>query len=98
MVGLGTPAMLSTGICIIHMVLILVRQRIWCRGLFQRFALVAAMVLWLVGTILYIVTYMRVESNASQTSIEEGFALAIAMALLQIGHCVLGNIAISKLL
>jgi len=96
MTSLGTPAILFTGMCFLHLVLLLVRRRSCCRGLCMRFGLVAAMALWVMGTVMYLVAYWSVQSEA-RTSIEEGFSLAIVVAMLQLGHCVLGNAAITKL-
>lgn len=96
MIGLGTPAMLATGLCFIRMVVLLVRRIRLCRELILRFVLVAVMVLWVTGTVLYISTYWDVQSD-TETDVEEGFSLAIVVAMLQVVHCVLGNVAVSKL-
>jgi hypothetical protein len=58
---------------------------------------VIAIAPWVVGTVYYMVAYMRVKNDAPGTAIKEGFALAIVVAILQIGHFVVGNIVASKL-
>jgi hypothetical protein len=98
MKGMGITSIISTALCILRMVLLLVRPRRCCKGLFMRIGMVVAMILWVIGTVVYVADYASVKEDASGSSIRAGLGLAIAVAVLQIINCVLGNIAVSKLL
>lgn len=95
--GVGITSTLSTALCILRMVLLLVRPRRCCKGLFMRIGMVVAMIFWVIGTVVYVGYYASVKEDASDSSIRGGLGLAIAVAVLQIINCVIGNIAVSKL-
>ena len=95
--GMGITATLSTALCIVRMVLLLLRPRRCCKGLFARIGMVVAMMFWVIGTIIYASYYASVKEDESDSSIRAGLGLAIAVGVLQIINCILGNIAISKL-
>lgn len=96
--GIGITSIISSALSILRMVLMLVRQRSCCKGLFMRISLVVAMALWVLGTFVYVGNYGSINNGASKSSFGPGLGLAIAICVLQVFKCVLGNIAISKLI
>ena len=95
--GLGIAATISTGVSILRMFLLIIRPRRWCRGLIMRLSLLFATMMWLAGTIIYIGIYAAVHSDASKSKIGPGLSLAIAIAVILMVNCVLGNVVVSKL-
>ena len=97
MQGMGISATIATGLCILRMLLLLWRPRRWCKGLFMRIGLVVAMAMWVFGTCVYVGYYASISDNSSDTSMGPGLGLAIAVSVLQIVNCGVGNLAVSKL-
>jgi len=98
MQGIGITSIVSSVLSIIRMVILLVRRRSCCKGLFARLTLVVAMFFWAIGTITYVSYYAQINNGASDSSIGPGLGLAIAVCVLQILKCIIGNIAISRLI
>lgn len=97
MQGLGITACISTALCILRMVLLLLSPRRCCKGLFLRIGMVLAAVFWVLGTLVYVGLYAKVRDNSSDSGVGPGLGLAIAVAVLQLINCGIGNLAVSKL-
>ena len=96
--GLGIAATTLTGLGLLHMVLLLVRPKRFWKGRVMRAVLLAGMLLWGIGAFMYVGYYVRItEKSLLYTSVGPGLGIAIAVTVLHLISCVLGNIAISKL-
>jgi len=95
--GLGIAATTLTGLGLLHMVLLLVRPKRFWKGRVMRAVLLVGMLLWGIGVFIYVGYYVRITEKSLYTSVGPGLGIAIAVTVLHLISCVLGNIAISKL-
>ena len=96
--GMGITAAVCTGICLLLILLILLRPNITKRiQIIVRLAMCATAIIWAVGTFLYLGFFFEVVDDATDSSINLGLLLALAITILQIINCVLGNLAVTRL-
>jgi len=94
---LGALAIVFTGISAICMiVLAFSHKRII--AILTKILLPMGMVMWVIGTVVYIGLFAEVSNNASnKTAMQQGLGLAIANAALHVVTCLLGYMAVSRL-
>lgn len=89
MLGMGITSNIYAVISPVLILLLELRPTIIASGL--------TALMWVAGTIVYLGNSFEVGSSGSNPDIEFGLFLALAITILQLINCALGNVAISKL-
>lgn len=96
--GLGIAATVFTGLALFNMALLLLRPERLFRRYLLRIVLLASMISWEIGAFLYVGYYVRISENSLYKTVGPGLGIAISVAVLHLINCVLGNLAISRLI
>jgi hypothetical protein len=98
MQGMGITATVCTGVCFLLILLLLLRPHLTKRiGLIVRIAVYVTAFIWAVGTFVYLGYFIDVGNDATDSNIGLGLLLALAIAILQLINCILGNAAVTRL-
>lgn len=96
--ALGIPSLLLVGLIMIRLAVLMVFRWTFRRGQVVKLALLAAAVLWTVGTAVHVFLVVLVQVKYGTIYVHTGIGLAISMVPLHVFSCVLGNDAVNRLL